>query len=87
MTAATSITDVSLIDGIGPKITKLLAKAGITSLQHIASLTPAKLAKLDAELELKGRTAREEWIAQAQELIAGKTPRAKVDQAKAAKKN
>jgi large subunit ribosomal protein L21 len=85
LTTATSITDVSLIDGVGPKITKLLAEAGITSLQHIAKLTPAKLAKLDEELNLKGRTAREDWIAQAQELIAGKAPRAKVDQAKAKK--
>ena len=85
MTAANAITDVTLIDGIGPKFSKLLAQAGITSLQHIAALTAAKLAKLDAELNLKGRTVREEWIVQAKELIAGKAPRAKTDQEKAKK--
>jgi large subunit ribosomal protein L21 len=43
------------------------------------------LAKLDAKLSLKGRSVREEWIDQAKELLAGQAPRAKVDQAKAAK--
>ncbi len=78
--------DVSLIDGVGPKITKQLADAGITSLSQIAAMTASALATLDSKLGLKGRTAREEWIAQAKELLAGKAPRAKVDQAKAAKK-
>jgi large subunit ribosomal protein L21 len=78
--------DVSLIDGVGPKITKQLAGEGIVSLAQIATLTPAALATLDTKLGLKGRTAREDWIAQAKDLLAGKAPRAKVDQAKAAKK-
>jgi predicted flap endonuclease-1-like 5' DNA nuclease len=75
--------DVSLIDGIGPKITKQLAAEGIVALSQIANLTPAALAKLDTKLGFKGRTVREEWIAQAKELLAGKAPRAKVDQARA----
>jgi large subunit ribosomal protein L21 len=78
--------DVSLIDGVGPKITKQLEGEGIVSLAQIATLTPAALATLDTKLGLKGRTAREDWIAQAKDLLAGKAPRAKVDQAKAAKK-
>jgi predicted flap endonuclease-1-like 5' DNA nuclease len=80
-----AITDVSLIDGVGPKITAQLASVGVNSLQDIAKLTVAALADIDAKLNLKGRSAREEWIAQAKELIAGKAPRAKVDQAKASK--
>jgi large subunit ribosomal protein L21 len=80
------IDDISLIDGVGPKIAKQLATAGITSLQAIAALSASDLAALDTKLALKGRTAREDWIAQAKELIAGKPPRAKVDQAKAAAK-
>jgi predicted flap endonuclease-1-like 5' DNA nuclease len=75
--------DVSLIDGIGPKITKQLAKEGIVALSQIASLTPVALAKIDTKLGFKGRSSREEWIAQAQELLAGKAPRAKIDQARA----
>jgi large subunit ribosomal protein L21 len=84
--ALTVAEDVSLIDGVGPKIAKQLAGEGIISLTHIAALTPIELAAIDTKLGLKGRTEREEWIAQAKELLAGKAPRAKVDQAKAKKK-
>jgi large subunit ribosomal protein L21 len=84
--APNKVDDVSLIDGVGPKITKQLAAEGIVSLAQIASLTPETLAKLDSKLGLKGRTAREAWIAQAKDLVAGKAPRAKVDQTKAAAK-
>ena len=80
--------DISLIDGIGLKIAKQLAGVGIISLTHIAALSVAELAAIDMQLGLKGRSEREEWIAQANGLLAGKPPRAKVDKAKvAAKKN
>jgi large subunit ribosomal protein L21 len=82
---ANVVDDVSLIDGIGPKITKQLANEGITSLAQIAKMSAAALAKLDTKLVLKGRSAREDWIEQAKELLAGLAPRAKVDQAKAAR--
>jgi predicted flap endonuclease-1-like 5' DNA nuclease len=75
--------DVSLIDGIGPKITKQLAKEGIVALSQIATLTKDAMAKLDSKLGFNGRSMREEWNVQAQELLAGKAPRAKVDQARA----
>ena len=81
-----AVTDVSLIGGIGPKIKAQLAEAGIASLADIAALSDAGLAKLDSKLGLKGRSAREEWIAQAKELLAGKPPRAKADQAKTKKR-
>jgi large subunit ribosomal protein L21 len=35
---------------------------------------------VDAELAFKGRIEREEWVQQAKDLIAGKPPRAKIDQ-------
>ena len=70
----------------GPKITAQLAAEGIITLAQVAKLSAAELADLDSALNLKGRTAREDWIAQAKELVAGKAPRAKVDQTKAAKK-
>lgn len=78
-------SDVSLIDGVGPKLTAQLASAGITSLHQVAALSFTDLAALDIRLGLNGRSAREDWIAQAKELVAGKNPRAKVDQAKAAR--
>jgi predicted flap endonuclease-1-like 5' DNA nuclease len=76
------ITDVSLIDGIGPKITSLLEEAGITNLQQIAEMSDEDIAALDERLDLRGRSAREDWIAQAQDLIMGHAPRAKIDQDK-----
>jgi predicted flap endonuclease-1-like 5' DNA nuclease len=87
--AARPVTDdVSMIDGVGPKITKQLAEVGIATLSQIAALSAEELAALDAKLALKGRSDREDWIAQARDLVAGRPPRAKVDQAKlAAKKN
>jgi large subunit ribosomal protein L21 len=77
--------DVSLIDGVGPVLVKKLAAAGVTSLSQIAAWTDADITRIDAEAGLKGRATSEEWVEQAKELLAGKPPRAKVDQAKAAK--
>lgn len=72
--------DVSLIGGVGPVLKGKLADAGITSLKQIAAMDAKAIAKLDDDLKLGGRTEREEWIDQAKELVAGKPPRAKVDQ-------
>ncbi|TWG98984.1 large subunit ribosomal protein L21 [Mesorhizobium sp. J18] len=76
--------DVSLISGVGPALKKKLEEAGITSLKQIAELKKADADKLDEDLSLGGRIERDEWVAQAKELLAGKPPRAKVDQAAAA---
>jgi large subunit ribosomal protein L21 len=72
--------DVKLIGGVGPALEKKLATLGITSLRQIAEFTPDDIERVDAELAFKGRIEREEWVQQAQDLIAGKPPRAKVDQ-------
>jgi large subunit ribosomal protein L21 len=76
--------DVSIIGGVGPALKNKLAGVGVTSLKQIADMSADEIAKLDADLKLGGRTLREEWVSQAKELIAGKPPRAKIDQ-KAAK--
>ena len=78
--AAEVADDVSLISGVGPVLKDKLAEAGITSLKQIATLKKKDVAKLDEDLSLGGRIEREEWVAQAKELLAGKPPRAKVDQ-------
>lgn len=75
--------DISLISGIGPTIAKKLREAGVTSWTQIAAWTDADLERFDKELALRGRAKREEWVQQAADLIAGKPPRAKVDQAAA----
>jgi large subunit ribosomal protein L21 len=77
-------SNLSLISGIGPTIEKKLRAAGVNSWNEIAAWSEEDLAKWDAELSLRGRATREEWVVQAQELLAGKPPRAKVDQAEQA---
>jgi large subunit ribosomal protein L19 len=75
--------DVSLIGGVGPKIKEALHKEGVTSLKQIAEMNDEQIFALDEKLGLKGRTKREDWVEQAKELVAGKAPRAKTDQARA----
>jgi large subunit ribosomal protein L21 len=77
-------SNLSLISGVGPTIEKKLRAAGITSWNDIAAWTEADIAKWDEELKLRGRATREEWVEQAKELLAGKPPRAKADQAELA---
>ncbi len=76
--------DLSLLSGVGPVLEKKLREAGITTFRQIAELTPEQAKELDEKLNLRGRIEREDWIEQARELMAGKAPRAKVDQKKAA---
>jgi large subunit ribosomal protein L21 len=80
------VDDIKLIGGVGPALEKKLIGAGITSLKELSKLSAKKLAELDDELKLGGRTEREEWVDQAKELLAGKPPRAKSDQKAAAAK-
>lgn len=78
--------DVTLIGGVGATLGKKLAAAGVTSLTQIAAWTDDDLKKYDEELGLHGRAERDEWVQQAKDLVAGKPPRAKVDQDAAADK-
>jgi len=77
-------SNLSLISGIGPTIEKKLRAAGVKSWSDIAAWDEATAEKMNAELKLGNRPAKDEWVEQAKELLAGKPPRAKVDQAEAA---
>ena len=77
-------SNLSLISGIGPTIEKKLRAAGIASWNDIAAWSDEDVTKWDEELKLRGRATREEWVEQAKELLAGKPPRAKADQAELA---
>ena len=81
--AGAAADDISLIGGIGPKILKGLTDLGVTTFAQIAGWTDADVERIETELKQKGRVAREEWIVQAKELMAGKPPRAKADKARA----
>ncbi len=80
-TGGMDTSNLSLIAGIGPTIEKKLRAAGVQTWDEIAAWTADDVAKWDAELALRGRATREEWVEQAKELLAGKPPRAKADQA------
>lgn len=82
--AAVEASNLSLISGVGPAIEKKLLAAGVTSWNDIAAWDDAAIAKWDEELKLGGRATKEEWVEQAKELLAGKAPRAKIDQAEKA---
>ena len=81
-TGAAGADDISLIAGIGPKIYAALTDMGITTFAHVAAWTPEDVTRIEADIKQKGRVAREEWIEQAKELMAGKPPRAKADKAR-----
>jgi large subunit ribosomal protein L21 len=80
--AAGKADDISLIGGVGPKMEAGLKELGFTTFAEIAAWTADDVAKVEAHLKQKGRVAREEWIEQAKELLAGKPPRAKADKAR-----
>jgi large subunit ribosomal protein L21 len=77
--------NLSLISGVGPKIRQSLGELGYTRFAQIAALTPEEIETIETALKSKGRIARDEWIDQARELMAGNPPRAKVDKAKTPK--
>ena len=75
--------DISLIGGIGPKLLKGLDELASPRWRRSPLGTEADVERIETELKQKGRVAREEWIEQAKELLAGKPPRAKTDKARA----
>ena len=60
---------LTTINGIGPVIEKKLIALGITTFQQIADLDEAKKADIEEQLSFKGRIDREEWVAQAKDLV------------------
>lgn len=73
--------DLSQIGGVGEKLAQKLNDLGIYHFRQIAAFTAEDVAAVDAALNFKGRLEREDWIGQAQELMAGGAPRAAVDKA------
>jgi large subunit ribosomal protein L21 len=71
--------DLTLIGGVGEKIGEKLNGLGIYHFWQVAAMTDADIEKVEDGLGFKGRVAREDWIEQAKELMAGKAPRAKTD--------
>jgi large subunit ribosomal protein L21 len=60
--------DLKQIGGIGPVIENKLNALGITTFAQIAALGADDVARIDAELNFRGRIERENWVAQAARL-------------------
>ena len=79
--------DLELISGVGPGIAKKLHDIGIYHFWQVAAMSQADIDAVEHEVGFKGRAVRDHWKDQAQELMEGKGPRAKVDQARATAKH
>ncbi len=71
---------IVLIDGIGPKTADALKAAGVEKLTELVALSDDRRAALFEKLGVADQAVKEEWVVQAQEMIDGGAPRAKVDQ-------
>ena len=62
--------DLAKLTGVGPQLVKKLNDAGVFHYWQLAALTAADAEKLDADLKLNGRIARDSWIDQARTLLS-----------------
>ena len=60
------------INGLGPKMEKMLHENGVFHFDQIAAWGADEIAYMDATLSLKGRMERDNWIAQATAFAAEK---------------
>ena len=63
--------DLTKISGVGPVMVSKLEKLGITTYQQVADFTAEDIARIDEELNFKGRIERDDWVKQAAELAKG----------------
>lgn len=71
-TAPAPIDDLTLIKGVGPKMSKALINSGVTSFAQIAEWTSKDISAVENTLASKGRVAREKWVSQAKKLAKAK---------------
>ena len=63
--------DLKKISGVGPKLEGLLHENGVFHFDQIAAWTADEIAYMDDKLSFKGRIERDDWIAQANDLMKG----------------
>ncbi|GJD58733.1 30S ribosomal protein S2 [Methylobacterium dankookense] len=61
--------DLTKLNGAGPQIVQKLNDAGIYHYWQIAAMTADDVAKVDADLKLNGRIARDGWVDQARGFV------------------
>ena len=69
--AKSEADDLTRISGVGPVIVGKLEALGITTFQQVADFTADDIARIDGELNFKGRIDRDEWVKQAKEFLKG----------------
>ena len=69
--------DLKLISGIGPAIEKKLNAIGIWHYWQVKALSEEDIATVEHQVGFKGRAHRDDWMGQANDLMAGKGPRPK----------
>jgi len=69
-TAPQDADDLTQIKGIGAVITARLRTLGIITYEQIAALNDTDIERINQALNFKGRIEREQWIQQAQEILA-----------------
>ncbi|MBU3889883.1 MULTISPECIES: 30S ribosomal protein S2 [Methylosinus] len=62
--------DLAKLHGVGPQLVKKLNDGGIFHYWQIAAMAPADVEKLDQDLKLNGRIARDGWVDQARSLAS-----------------
>jgi NADH-quinone oxidoreductase subunit E len=60
---------LTLLKGIGPKISQLLNNLGIYHFDQLAALTPEQITWLEDKIDFRGRISREQWVEQAQHFV------------------
>ena len=61
--------DLAKLHGVGPQMVKKLNDAGIYHYWQIGAMKPADVEKVDGDLKLNGRIARDGWVDQARGFV------------------
>jgi small subunit ribosomal protein S2 len=62
--------DLAKLQGVGPQIVKKLNDAGVFHYWQLAAMSADDVAKVDGDLKLNGRIARDGWVDQARSLLS-----------------
>ena len=76
----TAADTIVLVDGIGPKTEENLKEKGLGTLSAFVAMADDERTAILEELGVAEDAASEDWVGQAKDILAGGTPRAKVDQ-------
>lgn len=71
--------NIVLVDGIGPKTEEALKEKGLGTLSGFVAMADDERAALLEELGVTEDAAKEDWLGQAKDILAGGEPRAQVD--------